>query len=89
MPGTGTALVECRDLSFGYGARPILDGVTFTVPRVPNADDAEISGQVSTTLTNWTAADLTGSTSESLTFRVPAALAAEAKVFLRGSVRLR
>lgn len=33
MTGTGTALVECRDLSFGYGARPILDGVTFTVPR--------------------------------------------------------
>src|SRR3954463_11005723 len=28
-----SALVECRDLSFGYGARPILDGVSFTVPR--------------------------------------------------------
>ncbi|RZI64049.1 MAG: ABC transporter ATP-binding protein, partial [Variovorax sp.] len=27
------ALVECRNLSFGYGARRILDGVTFTVPR--------------------------------------------------------
>ena len=26
-------LVECRDLRFGYGARPILDGVSFTVPR--------------------------------------------------------
>lgn len=33
MPGPGTALVECRDLSFGYGARLILDGVSFTVPR--------------------------------------------------------
>jgi phospholipid/cholesterol/gamma-HCH transport system ATP-binding protein len=33
MPGSGTAVVECRDLSFGYGARPILDGVSFTVPR--------------------------------------------------------
>ncbi|TFY98984.1 ABC transporter ATP-binding protein [Ramlibacter humi] len=28
-----TALVECRDLVFGYGARRILDGVSFTVPR--------------------------------------------------------
>ena len=26
-------LVECRDLRFGYGERPILDGVNFTVPR--------------------------------------------------------
>ncbi len=26
-------LVECRDLCFGYGDRPILDGVSFTVPR--------------------------------------------------------
>ncbi|MBL0422318.1 ABC transporter ATP-binding protein [Ramlibacter sp. AW1] len=26
-------LVECRDLRFGYGERPILDGVSFTVPR--------------------------------------------------------
>jgi len=27
------ALVECHDLSFGYGDRPVLDGVSFTVPR--------------------------------------------------------
>ena len=26
-------LVDCRDLRFGYGERPILDGVGFTVPR--------------------------------------------------------
>ncbi len=26
-------LVDCRDLRFGYGDRPILDGVGFTVPR--------------------------------------------------------
>jgi ATPase subunit of ABC transporter with duplicated ATPase domains len=30
LPAT---LVECRDVSFGYGARAILDGVSFTVPR--------------------------------------------------------
>ena len=28
-----TALVECRNLSFGYGDRRILDDVSFTVPR--------------------------------------------------------
>jgi len=28
-----SVLVECRDLSFGYGERRILDGVSFTVPR--------------------------------------------------------
>src|SRR3954464_9856605 len=28
-----TALVECRNLSFGYGQRRILDDVSFTVPR--------------------------------------------------------
>jgi phospholipid/cholesterol/gamma-HCH transport system ATP-binding protein len=28
-----TALVECRNLSFGYGARPILENVSFTIPR--------------------------------------------------------
>jgi len=30
---TITSLVEFRDLRFGYGARPILDGVSFRVPR--------------------------------------------------------
>ncbi len=28
-----SVLVECRNLRFGYGERPILDGVSFTVPR--------------------------------------------------------
>jgi phospholipid/cholesterol/gamma-HCH transport system ATP-binding protein len=28
-----SVLVDCRDLSFGYGERRILDGVSFTVPR--------------------------------------------------------
>ena len=28
-----SALVQCRNLSFGYGARPILQDVSFTVPR--------------------------------------------------------
>jgi len=34
MPLTAPSpLVECRDLRFGYGNRPILDGVSFTVPQ--------------------------------------------------------
>jgi phospholipid/cholesterol/gamma-HCH transport system ATP-binding protein len=33
MPDPDSPLVECRDLSFGYGERRILDGVSFTVAR--------------------------------------------------------
>jgi len=33
MPDPDSDLVVCRDLSFGYGERRILDGVSFTVPR--------------------------------------------------------
>jgi phospholipid/cholesterol/gamma-HCH transport system ATP-binding protein len=32
-PPDTSALVECRDLSFGYGARRILEDVSFTIPR--------------------------------------------------------
>ena len=64
-------------------------GLTFTIPHVPNADDSEILGEVSTALTGWTAADLIIVTNTSLTFRVPATLAAEKRVFLRAAVRLR
>ena len=32
-PPDTSALVECRNLSFGYGERPILQDVSFTVPR--------------------------------------------------------
>ncbi|CAN7596520.1 ABC transporter ATP-binding protein [Variovorax sp. LjRoot290] len=33
MDPSTTSLVEFRDLGFGYGERPILDGVSFSVPR--------------------------------------------------------
>jgi len=33
MPDPDSPLVECEDLSFGYGERRILDGLSFTVPR--------------------------------------------------------
>ncbi len=64
-------------------------GLTFTIPRVPNADDAVITGEASTALTGWTAAELIASTETSLTFRAPAALSAESRVFLRALVTLR
>ncbi len=32
-PQDASALVECRNLSFGYGERRILDNVSFTIPR--------------------------------------------------------
>ena len=64
-------------------------GLTMTIPRIPNADDARITGEVSTALTGWTAADLITSTPESLTYRIPAALNAEGRVFIRALVQLR
>ena len=33
QPDDASPLVECRNLRFGYGNRPILDGVSFAVPR--------------------------------------------------------
>ncbi|RZL67874.1 MAG: ABC transporter ATP-binding protein [Variovorax sp.] len=32
-PATATPLIEFKDVTFGYGARAILDGVSFAVPR--------------------------------------------------------
>ena len=66
-----------------------LDGLTFILPRVENADDAVIAGEVSTALTGWTAADLISSTSTTLTFRVPASMAGQGRLFIRGTVQLR
>lgn len=82
-------------LEYALGPNPQItraftpDGLTLTIPRIPNADDAEITGEVSTALTGWTAAELLSTTANSLTFRIPAALAAEKRVFLRAAVRLR
>ena len=85
-----TNLVE-----YALGADPQIthqmtaEGLTFTVPRIYNADDAIISGEVSAALTGWTAAELILATNTSLTFRVPAAFLTESRVFLRATVRLR
>lgn len=32
-PSDPSVLVECRNVTFGYGARPVLDDVSFTLPR--------------------------------------------------------
>lgn len=62
---------------------------TFTVSRVPNADDAGITCEVSTTMSIWEPAELTGSTDRSLTFRAPEKYAGEPTLFFRARVRLR
>ncbi|MFN0128006.1 MAG: lamin tail domain-containing protein [Verrucomicrobiales bacterium] len=82
-------------IEHALGPNPIItyapgpEGFTFTLPMVPSADDALISGQVSTTLTGWVPADLIGSTSSSLTFRVPPSLSTANQIFFRANVRLR
>ena len=82
-------------VEYALGADPQIthqmtaEGLIFTVPRVFNADDAEITGEVSTALTGWTAAELILATNTSLTFRVPAALSGAGRVFLRAMVTLR
>jgi hypothetical protein len=65
------------------------EGLVIGVPRILNADDAEILCEVSTALTGWTAMELVASNDASLAFRVPAALATERRLFVRATVRLR
>jgi hypothetical protein len=68
---------------------PEVGGLTFTVPRVANADSAAIGGEYSTGLSGWLAAELIGSTATSLTYRVPVAAQGSARLFVRATVRLR
>jgi hypothetical protein len=82
-------------IEYALGSAPAIvpaitaQGLTITIPRVANADDAIIAGEVSASLSTWLPADLISSTPASLTFRVPDALSSEARLFLRASVRLR
>ncbi|MGI8601402.1 MAG: lamin tail domain-containing protein [Verrucomicrobiales bacterium] len=64
-------------------------GLTIGIPRIRNADDAEILGEVSTALSGWVSMDLIASSDASLAFRVPAAMAGETRLFVRAAVRLR
>jgi hypothetical protein len=65
------------------------DGLTFTIPRVPNADAAVVTGQVSTDFTGWMLADLIATTPTTLTYRVPATLGTASHIFLRAVVTVR
>lgn len=65
------------------------DGLTLTIPRQPNADDAEIIGEVSTSLGPWIAAELINFTDTELTFRAPASMSTETRIFIRATVRMR
>ncbi len=80
-------------VEYALGADPQLtydlspgNPLTFTLPRVPNADDAIITGQYSTALTGWTEAQLIDYTPTELIFQVPVSLLDAERVFIRGLV---
>ena len=68
---------------------PSPDGTTFSIPRIPGADDAAITGEVSPSLASWSPAEFIGSTATSLTFRIPDALRTSTRLYLRAKVQLR
>jgi hypothetical protein len=78
-------------LEYALGSDPqvVPGGMTFTVPRVANADSAAIGGEYSTVLSGWLKAELIGSTATSLTYRVPEAAQGATRLFVRATVRLR
>jgi hypothetical protein len=82
-------------VEYAMGANPVIthempgDTLVMTLPRIPNADDAIITAQVSTALSGWVEAELYGMTEDSILFRVPEALAWENRIFIRGRVQLR
>jgi hypothetical protein len=82
-------------MEYALGASPQIthsvtpEGLTFTIPRIPNADDAEITGEISTTLGTWVPATFVSGDAGTLTFRVPSSLLSEPRIFVRGSVRAR
>jgi hypothetical protein len=82
-------------IEYALGPNPIIttaagpEGMTFTVPVMTGADDVLLTGEVSTALTGWAPADLIGTTTSNLTFRVPTSASGENQVFFRAKVRLR
>ncbi len=78
-------------LEYALGPNPVAAASEsgFTVPRIANADDAEILGEVSPDLGSWSPAVFLGSSATSLTFGVPEELAGRPQVFFRAKVRLR
>jgi len=95
-PGTEDAAPLTGDLlTYALGPDPQTEfvnspqGMTFVVPRVANADAAEIIGEAGNSLADWMPAELVGATATTLTFRVPASLTAGGQVFTRVRVRAR
>lgn len=70
-------------------AAPTPDGPRFAVPIVPNADDAFVSGEVSTSLADWTPAELLSTSGATATYQPPAALRGASPLYFRSRVRLR
>ncbi len=77
------------EYALGENPAPSLADRVFVVPRVANADDAEIVGEVSGDLLAWSPAVFLGSSATALTFGVPESLAGRAEVFFRAKVRQR
>jgi hypothetical protein len=95
-PGTSDATPLVGDImEYAMGPHPVIRagttplGLEFTVPRIPNADAAEITGEASSSLATWLPAELVASTPNTLTFRVPASLASGTEIFMRARVRVR
>jgi hypothetical protein len=82
-------------MEYAMGPNPAIragttqEGLEFTVPRIPNADAAEIIGEASSSLATWLPAELVAATPDTLTFRVPASIASGTQVFMRARVRVR
>jgi hypothetical protein len=64
-------------------------GARFTVSPIVNADDAEIGGEVSPALSNWTPADFAGTVNGTHLFRAPPQLPGEKRLFFRATIRRR
>ncbi len=64
-------------------------GPAFVVPRVPYADHAEITAEVTATLQSWTAAPLVDAAANSLTFLIPENLRDQPHIFTRLRVQAR
>ena len=85
----GTAATQVRDRWVTVGEGKGIPRITFTVPVVTGADDVLLTGEVSTALTGWAPADLIGTTTSNLIFRVPTSASGGNQVFFRAKVRLR
>ena len=81
--------VNLLEYALGQNPQIVAANRLFTVPRIQNADDAAITGEVSTTLTGWTPAEFISSTPATLTYGVPAGMIGERQVFFRAKVRQR